>query len=459
MGCKQLQLNNFFRFSEPEGINRSNFRFVESEDGSPALQPKKNINHSPLIINNYFPVITDPKGRQTTFTYDALGRQLTRTLPMGQTEHKVYNSLGQLETETDFKGIVTEFIYDNFGRLTEKTYTDPSTGVTDSVTFTYDALGRQSTVTDSRGTTTYSYNSQNSLIKISTPEGEIHYEYDAVTGRKTRTYSANTDTAYTYDELGRLKTVTDKDGNTTTYDYTAVGSRSAVSLPNGVTTQYTYDDLNRLTELVNKDSNKTLSSYTYTLAPNGLRTGVLEKTLNDDTSTYTERTITYTYDDLKRLVREESTASTSSTLTYTDEYVYDLVGNRLKKTHTSVSSVQSVAYSYNDNDQLIEETSSTDGTTTYTYDANGSLISKSNTTTGENYAYTYNLQNRLASATITRTEKDELGTPKLVEITANYAYNINGIRVVSNTTTTIDGGTSETKNRTYLLDKLYGTGS
>ena len=41
--------------------------------------------------------ITDPKGRETSFTYGPQGRRLARTLPMGQTEKRAYNAHGQLD--------------------------------------------------------------------------------------------------------------------------------------------------------------------------------------------------------------------------------------------------------------------------------------------------------------------------------------------------------------------------
>ena len=73
---------------------------------------------------------------------------------------------------------------------------------------------------------------------MSSPEGIIHYEYDPATGRKTRTWTANNDIRYAYDELGRLLTVSVYMANAvsydpplvTAYDYTAVGSRAAVLL-------------------------------------------------------------------------------------------------------------------------------------------------------------------------------------------------------------------------------------
>ena len=55
-----------------------------------------------------------------------------------------------------------------------------------------------------------------------------------VTNRKTRTYSANTDTAYQYDLLGRLAGVNalkqggESVNDLATYSYTAVGSRAGI---------------------------------------------------------------------------------------------------------------------------------------------------------------------------------------------------------------------------------------
>ena len=106
----------------------------------------------------------------------------------------------------------------------------------------------------------------------------------------------------------------------------------------------------------------------------------------------------------------------------------------LSSDHTFVSSVSSVcAYSYNANDQLTLESNSLKGDTVYSYDANGSMIGKVNDTQNESYLYVYNLQNRLSTANIARMEDTSL-----VEITSSYVYNQSGIRVRSNTSTTID---------------------
>ena len=54
---------------------------------------------------------------------------------------------------------------------------------------------------------------------------------------------------YTYDELGRLKTVSDVNQQTTTYEYDANGNLDSVLLPNGVTSNYDYSATNRLENL------------------------------------------------------------------------------------------------------------------------------------------------------------------------------------------------------------------
>ncbi|MCF6177305.1 MAG: hypothetical protein L3J71_16235 [Victivallaceae bacterium] len=406
--------------------------------------------------------ITDPKLSETTFTYDALGRQLSRTLPMGQTESQTYNSLGQLATKTDFKGQTTKFTYDNYGRLEYKLfYATGASVASEIIHLTYDDLGRPNQIVKEVGgtterETTYTYDSFSRVIKIVNPEGTINYEYDSLTGRKTKTYTAKSEQTYSYDELSRLKTVTvvKRNGQTlstpevTTYNYTVVGSRSSVELPNGVKTEYVYNNLNRLTKLTHfNTSNEILSSYEYTLAPNGHRTAVAEqsRTAAPALSPPYNRNITYQYDAMNRLVKEVSECDDTNQpeLTYSSEYSYDLTGNRKNYSVTNDSVTTTINYTYNDNDQLETEISDANGTTTYNYDANGSLISK--TGQDSSYTYTYNLQNRLSHAVIDRMENGNA-----VAITSDYTYNVGGIRVKANS---IVNGAEQ--NRIFLLDSGF----
>ncbi len=447
--------------------------------------------------------IRDPKSRETRFTYDELGRQLTRTLPLGQTESQAYNELGQLHTRIDFKEQITEFLYDGLGRVTTKNLYEnqsffDSRTPNESISFAYDDLGRQSAITetiyphfdDPSATpppgeqptirvTRFIYDHDGRLVSIDSPEGRIFYEYDPVTGRKTRTFTANSDILYDYDQLGRLSAVTVLKQNgvvltepeVTFYSYTDVGSREAIDYANGTRTAYEYDSQNRLTNLTNfGGSNEMLSSYSYSLAPNGRRTGVTETRLEAD-DTYSATGITYTYDALNRLTQEAS-GSDIPDANFNTVYTYDLVGNRLEKSTTTVAipdcdpapCLETTNYIYNANDQLLTESTSgppspTPTTTAYTNDPNGSVISKTkvNPDTNdvlESYAYTYNLENRLAFAQISRTE-DEIP----IEIAASYLYNQSGLRVRADSTLiNLDTNAIFDNGRTFLLDPNNHTG-
>ena len=72
-------------------------------------------------------------------------------------------------------------------------------------------------------------------------------------GRLERTWTANNDTRYTHDKLGRLETVfvskrngvTPSGSERTVYAYDAIGNLNTVSLPNGVVSDYNLDPQKR----------------------------------------------------------------------------------------------------------------------------------------------------------------------------------------------------------------------
>ena len=51
--------------------------------------------------------------RETVFTFDERGNQLSRTLPDGVTETSVYDDFGRMIRQTSFEGIVTQYVYDD----------------------------------------------------------------------------------------------------------------------------------------------------------------------------------------------------------------------------------------------------------------------------------------------------------------------------------------------------------
>src|SRR5262249_35931 len=130
-------------------------------------------------------------------------------------------------------------------------------------TYTYDADGNQKTKTEGGVTTTYTYNTENRLIGVSTPTDTWTYTYDAFGNRIPSTHngvvthdviepSGLGNVAAEYDGNGRLiarydhgygllsRTATN--GSTNYYGFSAIGSTSELTDGSAaVANSYAYD--------------------------------------------------------------------------------------------------------------------------------------------------------------------------------------------------------------------------
>ncbi len=352
---------------------------------------------------------TDANGNTTTFEYDNLGRRTKRTLPLGMSESWTYDAAGRVVAHTDFNGDTTTCRYGAMGRLVERQFPGGAE------TYTHTDVGKRATVVDSRGTTTFTYDSRDRLLTRTDPGGSsIAYTWNAV-GNVASVTAPGGATTNAYDALCRLQSVTGPEGTVTTYAYDNVGNRRRVTYPNGTVAEYSYDALNRLTNLVNRTGGgSVISSYAYTLGPVGNRIAVTE---------YAGRTVRYAYDATHKLIEEGITAATGGLSRVT--YTYDAVGNRLTKSVDGVTN----SYTYDANDRLLSEKG-----VTYSYDANGNTITKSNAT--EQIDYTYDGLNRMTQAEV----RGAAGSPMVA-----YVYDVDGNRVRR----TVDG----TNVTTYVVDR------
>jgi len=310
-------------------------------------------------------------------------------------------------------------VYDALNRRTSRTDAD---GV---VVWTYNQAGLRESVSDARGETHYSYDLSDRLARVDHPEGTwLSYAYDN-NGNRTEVAGPNQGTAYSFDALNRLTTVADDDGGLTSYGYDAVGNRTSLTQANGVVTSYAYDNLNRLVHLETRTSAGTpITSYDYTLAPTGHRTRVVE---------LGGRTVDYSYDDLYRLVEEDITDAVRGNDTIT--YTLDAVGNRLTKTDSG----STVPYSYDANDRIQMA-----GTDSFSYDANGNTLTatQSDATT----TYGYDAQNRLTEAVTGAS-------------IAAFTYDADGLRVAKQTDgTTIHYLVDTNRDYGQVLEELDGEG-
>jgi RHS repeat-associated protein len=108
--------------------------------------------------NGWAETINEYRGASlVTHKYDALGRAVSLT-EAGKTESWTYDKSGRLKTQTDLGGKTTAFAYDPTGRLATKSTADGS------VTWSYLSNGLLDSLIDADGTTTYEYDAANRLV-------------------------------------------------------------------------------------------------------------------------------------------------------------------------------------------------------------------------------------------------------------------------------------------------------
>ena len=321
--------------------------------------------------------VTDARDKTTRMAYSSSGRRTRYTLPDGTSRQWTYDANGKLTTFTDYAGRTRTYTYGPDGRLAAVTYADGS-----QETYTYTALAKVASFTDVNGTCTYQYDARGRLTREVLPSGQaVDYQY-GIDGALLAVTSAGGATRYACDDAGRLTTVTAPDGGVTSYTYNAAGSVTHIDYPNGVYGTAQYDSMQRLTRLqYQRADNTLLSSYQYSRDAVGKVTRITEAD---------GRQVDYQYDALDRLTRETITPAAGPVQTVS--YTYDAVGNRLTRTDAAGT----LTYAYDDNYRLL-----TDGLRTYSYDANGNLTASADGADNHS-AFTYNEGNRLVRAEITR---------------------------------------------------------
>jgi YD repeat-containing protein len=305
------------------------------------------------------------------------------------TQYEINATTGDLESVTDTNGnkltysdnaivsstgVQVTFERDNQGRITS--VTDPLGA---KVKYAYDAKGDLVSVTDrDENQTKFEYDATRAhyLDKIVDPldREAVKTEYDELGRLKKTANSSGNGVEFAYDPNNSIEVVKDAAGNSTTYEYDTRGNVVRAVDAVGGTTRMEYDDENRVTKTT--DANNLVTKYTYDSRGN----------LTSRSETYcgcagvVPGSTTYTYNSLGQ--QTSITLPTGATV-FQD---YDSRGNLL--TLRDGKGSQILAYTYDDNGNVLSETS--DGTTTtYKYDSRGNVI-----------------ETKDADGTITKTEYD-----------------------------------------------------
>ncbi len=340
--------------------------------------------------------------------YNEDGNYLTSsTDAVGGTTAYEYNTKGLLSKSTDPMGNSTSYSYDSMGRTTSVTNGTSNVGYTyanDLLTqisvgngsllynFVYDNLGRKRSVNvgnanGSRALATYTYNN-NLMTKQTYGNGTeyISFQYDNLDRLIKKSYngSSNNYISYSYDPNGNLYSV--KDGSAalrTSFEYDLAGRISGIAV----------SDLNTL-------EMRAYESVRYNDGKGTLKS-MSRSMFDTDNTKLSDITYGYTYGDA--LKGEDPSALyklSVADLVLTNEY--DGLG-RLKTKNASHGETdlgtESYTYMANPNDSSYTTTlinSMTDLTGnehTYTYDANGNILS--DTYKGKTTSYEYDEQNRM----------------------------------------------------------------
>jgi RHS repeat-associated protein len=323
--------------------------------------------------------VTDPDGLATTYTYDGLGRVLSKTVTSKESALMTtyaYDAMGDVVTETDPP--VTDSVtgathtaqistaYDADGDMTSQTVADLTGGdASRGVTRTYNQHDQLATSTDADLATT-------------------HYTYDSYGNMASETDPAGNTTAYTYDPDGDLLTTT-LDG----YTGSPSGSQPAAPL---VESSRVYDPAGRLAAVLAVPSGSQMAYATaYTYTDDGLLASVTRcSTWNSSTgcgsSSYTEESNLYN-------AAGQLTSQVTNNGRTTTDYTPDAAGRTTSVTADPVSSAnpgglnRTTSYTYTPDDAVSSQTL-TDASgalvrsTSYTYDPMGNMTSQSQTLSG-----------------------------------------------------------------------------
>ncbi len=349
-----------------------------AKPGSPLSPLTTSFAYDPLW--NKPTQVIDPLGLVSTLSYDpATGNLLSAVADAGAPAHFnatsrfTYDAHGRLLAATDPLGIVTAFAYDSLENLVMRIADSGGSGHLNVATLlSYDALGNVVARTDPNGNSaTMSYDADRRLLTTTAPTpfgagpGLVQmtngYDPDGHLIAVTRANGANpvmTQIAYT--ATGKVQSVTDPNGNVTTNAYDADDRLASVTDPLFRRTSYGYDAMSRRISVGNLAIQATpLLRQAYT--PDGLVASLTDANSN---------TTTFTPDGFDRL----------STTTYPDSSTevlgYDADGNVLSR---QTRAGATISFSYDTLNRLSTKAAPSEATVSYGYDLDSHLIGVSDT--------------------------------------------------------------------------------
>lgn len=423
-------------FEDPSGLNlETDYAYVTTSNGSTQVTVTQK-GRSGTNSGQY---------RVRTATYDSVGRLLSATNPETGTINYSYDDNGDILTKTDNRNVQVSYTYDQLYRPSLISYNDGKTQ-NEGLVYDYASLfgvnstnpvGRlTATTTEGQRWVFYSYDVMGRIIGFNQCPGDSSGQpvscvtslatYDFAGDLAQLVYPNLFTVNYTYDVTGWVQTAKDSNG----YAYAS----SVAYAPNGSVTSiqtsnfgynYAYNNRFQPINITIGNSSHTLLEKDYAYNAGTSDNGNVVSITNDLSSARSEA---FGYDSLNRLTCAQAGVTTlgsscTGTGTWGNSYGYDDFGNLIAKTIAATSG-ESLSATVNANNKITSYTSAgtsftpsydpagnmtSDGATTYTFDAWNRIIAAGNTTyqygpsgerwsknvSGNSYGYFYGASGRL----------------------------------------------------------------
>lgn len=420
--------------SQKTGDGKSTFEYDSTGNLKKYTDENGNVTKYEYSPNGNLKKVTDALGNETGYGYDCMGnlikveqtgigpgtggyqitsyerdlegRVIKATDPAGYVERYSCDKNGRMIKKEDRDNFCTTFRHGNTGDLTEIAYGDGR-----SVRFSYDALHRLEEVKDWNGTTKIMADALGRIRSVTEPDGNrISYKWGPAGEKSALFYPDGKKAEYSYNGRGLLERLTTGKG-TIKYKYDEDGRLIKKELPNGAITSYTYNSGGRLGQIRHEAEGFSESyRYDYDAAGNKIRAEKNRSGIDADRGNFG-----YEYDALNRLVRVTENGKLLR------EYGYDAFGNRTLKKEYTDGQEKIVQYRYNEKNQLLSENGN-GIEKIYRYDKRGNMTE---VCVGEKKIkqFTFDAANRMSAA---------VGMDGCLVRRAEYRYNGLGQRIGQN---------------------------
>jgi RHS repeat-associated protein len=335
--------------------------------------------------------VIDRMGTTMTFGYDPAGNRIQVTNAVGTAKQNSvtysYDRLGRMLTQNDPDHGIYTYTYDALGQKLSEV-SPKMAAASQSVTYQYDLLGRMTSRTEPEGTTTWTFDN---IAGGNLGKGQLHSEsssgfsrtyayaagnYGRLTGTSTVIDSITFNTAMTYNSNGQVATetypasVTSPGGFQVAYTYNALGFQERVQAPGGAAVYY---------QMLTADAaGRTTSEW-----------------LGDGS------TANQVYEAASSRVVDQHTTNGGTDIQHFD-YTYDDAGNMISR--GDVRQGLSEAFTFDNLDRLTSGLVAGGTTATYAFDVVGNITEKSDA--GNPYLYTTSKVHAVTEITVGGTTKN-----------------------------------------------------